>query len=278
MRKSIVLLSMATMICAIGFTSCSDEDVDVIAERKANMKEIELTQRTLSVTPGYNAPSTSITDLVIDLGIGVKFAAFNVGATKVDEPGDFYRWGEIEPSTINTWSVYDYHENFTPRQKDKYDNLTNGGVFYITKYCFDLNGDINDCSAGQTLLSNDDAAYVNWGTDWRMPTVNDFKVLFDNIDTTNDNSDPAKCLTAKMVVDYEDETKYLTITNKTTNVSLVLPFTERIPGLASPGNGCYWTKELSSDKSTYAIYVDSSLSSGETQRCCPCYIRPVLND
>lgn len=42
----------------------------------------------------------------VDLGLSVKWATCNVGATKPEEPGDYFAWGETEPKDYYDWSNY----------------------------------------------------------------------------------------------------------------------------------------------------------------------------
>ncbi len=85
----------------------------------------------------------------VDLGLpsGIKWATCNVGATKPEEYGGYFAWGETSPKTTYDWITY-------------FDTQNNGSTFI--KY----NND-----GGKTVLDlADDAAHVNWGGSWRMPT------------------------------------------------------------------------------------------------------------
>ena len=42
----------------------------------------------------------------VDLGLSVKWATFNLGATKPQASGDFFSWGETEPKSNYSWSTY----------------------------------------------------------------------------------------------------------------------------------------------------------------------------
>ena len=102
-----------------------------------------------------NATDTNGHDYV-DLGLSVKWATCNVGATKPEEYGDYYAWGETEPKTTYSWSTY-------------FDTTDGGSTF--TKYTTD----------GKTVLDlEDDAARANWGGAWRMPTDEEWKELRNN--------------------------------------------------------------------------------------------------
>ena len=89
----------------------------------------------------------------IDLGLSVKWATCNVGATKPEEYGGYYAWGETEEKSNYEWSTYKWC-------KGSYDTMT--------KYCTSSSYGTVD---NKTVLDpEDDVAHVKWGGDWRMPT------------------------------------------------------------------------------------------------------------
>ena len=98
----------------------------------------------------------------VDLGLesGLKWATYNVGATKPTEYGNYYAWSETKPK-----SVYDY-DNLS-----YYDNSTYEFTKYCTSYAY---GHVDN---KEELESMDDAAYVNWGKRWRMPSASEQKEL-----------------------------------------------------------------------------------------------------
>ena len=101
----------------------------------------------------------------VDLGLpsGTLWAAYNLGAKKPEEAGDFFSWGETK--TKNMYSGYD----------TKFLSQFTGGA---VKYCEE------DSIA--TLLAEDDAATCNWGPDWRTPTMDDFRELCENCQWTRE--------------------------------------------------------------------------------------------
>lgn len=92
----------------------------------------------------------------VDLGLpsGIKWATYNVGATEPEDSGDHFAWGETQPKSFYWWK-YSY---------EWYDNVDE----HLTKYCiYSTDGIVDD----KTVLDKeDDAASVNWGGAWRMPT------------------------------------------------------------------------------------------------------------
>ena len=92
----------------------------------------------------------------MDLGLSVKWATFNVGATKPEEYGDYFAWGDTEPKSNYSWDTYKY---------------CNGSPSTLTKYCSTSSYGYNGYTDTKTVLDlEDDAASVNWGGSWRMPT------------------------------------------------------------------------------------------------------------
>ena len=96
----------------------------------------------------------------VDLGLSVKWATCNVGASSLEEYGDFFAWGETEPKEIYDWSTYKWCE---------------GANNKLTKYNTNSSDGVVDNKI--TLDLSDDAARVNWGGRWRTPTVNEINEL-----------------------------------------------------------------------------------------------------
>lgn len=101
----------------------------------------------------------------VDLGLpsGTLWATCNVGANSPEEYGDYFAWGETAPKENYTWTTYKW---------------CNGTWSSLTKYCTDSNYGIVDNKT--ELAPEDDAAYVNWGASWRMPTVVQAQELCNN--------------------------------------------------------------------------------------------------
>jgi hypothetical protein len=105
----------------------------------------------------------------IDLGLSVKWATCNVGASAPEYRGKYYAWGETEIQTAPssywnssryTWDWYSWCF------EDKYD---------LTKYCTDSRYGRPDNKT--TLELSDDVAHVEWGGRWRMPTKEELTEL-----------------------------------------------------------------------------------------------------
>ena len=83
----------------------------------------------------------------VDLGLSVKWATCNVGATSPEEYGHYFAWGETSPKEEYT------EENSLTYEKEMSDIAGNAQY---------------------------DAATANWGGDWRMPTYDELKELSEN--------------------------------------------------------------------------------------------------
>lgn len=95
----------------------------------------------------------------VDLGLpsGTLWATCNVGASTPTEYGYYFAWGETEPKREYNWNSY----------KFGYTDMTDS-VYKVTKYCIDSASGHVDNKA--VLDLEDDAANVNLGKAWRMPT------------------------------------------------------------------------------------------------------------
>ena len=103
---------------------------------------------------------------MIDLGLpsGTKWACCNVGANTPVEYGDYFAWGETAPKSAYLASNYKWY--------------IGGDNNNISKYC--TNSDYGTVDNRTELEPEDDAAYVNWGTGWRMPSLSQIYELLNN--------------------------------------------------------------------------------------------------
>lgn len=98
---------------------------------------------------------------MVDMGLSVKWASYNVGATKPEEYGNFYAYGEIEPKEEYTLENYQwYFEDYNDWDCDEWEKYYKlGATFTGTNY---------------------DVAHVKWGDEWRMPTRAEWNELINN--------------------------------------------------------------------------------------------------
>ena len=112
----------------------------------------------------------------VDLGLpsGLKWASFNLGASKPEEYGDYFAWGETEPKNDYSWATYKWCK---------------GSGYTLTKYCpsddsyyWGGPGSPDNKRSLADYDYEDDAARANWGGEWRMPTYAEFQELINNCD------------------------------------------------------------------------------------------------
>ena len=95
----------------------------------------------------------------VDLGLSVKWAAWNVGADSPEQYGGYYAWGETEEKSDYTWNTYKYW--WSDEDDDHY---------------WDLNEFTN---IGSNISGSQyDVATVKWGNGWRMPTKEELNELY----------------------------------------------------------------------------------------------------
>ena len=107
----------------------------------------------------------------VDLGLSVKWATMNVGASAPQESGEYYAWGELEPKEVYNWVTYTFR--------------TDGDTVYdvqLSKYNTKKNhGTVDKITS---LLRADDVANVKWGSYWRYPTIAEIEELMDEDNCT----------------------------------------------------------------------------------------------
>ena len=114
----------------------------------------------------------------VDLGLssGTLWATMNVGASKPSEAGLYFQWGDTSGYTA-----------------DQVGNGEGKKKFSWADYKFSIDGSSSNFSkyttSGATLELADDAAHVNMGGDWHMPTPDQINELIDNTTTAWTTSD-----------------------------------------------------------------------------------------
>ena len=82
----------------------------------------------------------------VDLGLSVKWATMNVGASTPGDYGDYFAWGEVHPKS-------EYTEKNSQTRKNNISNISGN--------------------------SSSDAACYHWGSSWRLPTEKELEELKD---------------------------------------------------------------------------------------------------
>ena len=108
----------------------------------------------------------------VDLGLpsGTLWATCNVGASKPEEYGDYFAWGETSPKGKYDWKTYKWCD---------------GREFTLNKYCTNSTYGLED--GKKELDPEDDAATVNWGSSWCMPSIKQIEELY-SYTTTKDTT------------------------------------------------------------------------------------------
>ena len=171
---------------------------------------------------------------MVDLGLSVKWATCNVGATTPEGYGEYFAWGETKPKSNYSSSNYTYDADPDPT----------------------------------TLPSYADAATVNWGGAWRMPTAAERTELIDNCTWT--------WTTQNGINGYK-------VTSKTNGNSIFLP----AAGYSLDGSfkntgsdGYYWSSSDDTYSATsyhaYCLrFTSGRLEKGSWSQYCGLSVRPV---
>jgi uncharacterized protein (TIGR02145 family) len=97
-------------------------------------------------------------------GKNIKWASFNLGASKPEEYGDYYAWGEVAPKDNYSWSTYKW---------------CNGSYRTLTKY--NTNSSYGTVVDNKTVLEQeDDVAHLKLSGNWRIPTWEEWEELRTN--------------------------------------------------------------------------------------------------
>ena len=169
----------------------------------------------------------------VDLGLpsGLKWASCNVGATKPEQFGDYFSWGETETKNEYTWSTY------------KWGNGDWDADEHLSKYNTDPS--CGNVDGNTMLLPEDDVAQDKWKGGWRMPTDAEWTELRDYCTWT-------------WTVSYEGTGVAGYIVEGTKNSAIFLPATGHMEDefVLDPGVNCgYWSSNIDPDNPAYAWFV-----------------------
>ena len=174
----------------------------------------------------------------VDLGLpsGTLWAMCNIGAENPEDYGDYFAWGETtgynSGKTDFSWSTYKY---------------CNGSGETLTKY--NGNSGYGTVDNKTELELTDDAAYMNWGSNWRMPSREQFEELINSSYTTTEWTT-------------QNGKNGYKITSKSNGKSIFLPAAGLRSGTSLYGGsgGNYWSRTLyaSSPNLARILYFFSS--------------------
>ncbi|MBO7466777.1 MAG: Ig-like domain-containing protein [Bacteroidaceae bacterium] len=194
-----------------------------------------------------NVANTEYVDL--NLPSGTLWAKCNIGATNPEDYGDYYAWGEIAgyndgKTEFSLETYFDKDENGNPYKK--YNN--DGGLL--------------------ELILEDDAAYMNWGPAWRMPSLEQFEELLNNEYTTTEWTTMNGIYGRK-------------ITSKTNENSIFFPAAGDYEGITfnyGGKRGLYWSRTLTLSGDYVAWFMgfySNDISINNTYRESGLSVRPV---
>ena len=155
--------------------SSSDEEVAVVS---VSGLVIGMNGGPVTITATCGGKSATCATMVkkiqpagaVDLGLpsGLFWASCNLGASKPEDYGDFYAWGETDPKSNYSWTTYQFRTSGDMDGNVKFSKYTStDGLLELQR------GD----KAGEAV---DDAARKQLGGRWRMPTEADFMELINN--------------------------------------------------------------------------------------------------
>ena len=200
----------------------------------------------------------------VDLGLSVKWATCNVGATKPEESGLYFAWGEDKGYVVTkgevqdeTYGIYtaviknadgtDSTKTFAQDFSD-YEHYENGNFVKYTS------------TDGLTTLENDDDGCYLAEKTMRMPTKDEYQELIENTTsawTTNYN---------------ESGVNGVVLTSNTNGNSIFVPAVGYIFGGMLYGfglSGLFWSSSLYSDNVECAfnlVFSEGSLAVGNVVR------------
>ncbi len=185
----------------------------------------------------------------VDLGLpsGTLWATFNVGATKPEDCGSYFAWGETKPKNDYSWSTYAY----------------SGASDLLTKYCTNSYYGLDGFVDNKTILDpEDDAATANWGGDWRMPTLAEQDELVE------------ECAWTWAIINGVNGWKVSSKAPGDTNY-IFLP----ADGDGAHADGDYWSSEIKNSEPHRAFLLDIGMNDYRAYvfggRCYGSSVRPV---
>ncbi|MBR5036429.1 MAG: Ig-like domain-containing protein [Prevotella sp.] len=227
--------------------SSSNEDVAPVRNGRVDAYGYGTAIITCEAADGSGVKATCTVCIVdpttyVDLGLpsGTLWATCNIGASSPEDYGDYFAWGETEGyndgKTDFSWSTYKW---------------CNGSSSTLTKYCTNSSHGYEGFTDNKTELDlEDDAASVNWGPAWRMPSYEQFQELINSSYTTTEWTTQNGVNGGK-------------ITSKTNNNSIFLPAAGYRIGSSlyyAGSDGFYWSRTLYSGdpRNARRLYFGSS--------------------
>lgn len=245
LAESSLTTSQVVQLLVIAFKSHKNGDNSfkrVLSSLTATLKLLESLGKTKSAKKEINGFE------YVEMGDGLKWATCNVGASKPEEKGTDYRWGEVTPGFVGVqdyrWGTYKYMNKYVTKEEyGVVDNLT-------------------------VLEPADDAASVHMGGSWRTPTVEELTKLTDTqlFDWSWDSVNKGYLVVSKIA---GFAGNHIFLPSTTTGI---------VEGVPDSPDGEYWSSSVKKDASIYAHLLDFHqylIRVTSTTRCANCHVRAV---
>ena len=225
--------------------SSSNPDVASVDEQ-GKVTAISVGKATITAEHGGFTATCDVTvelpeSMAVDLGLSVKWASINVGASAPEASGDYYAWGATAPNPGGdySWAKCPYCSEGYGEKFSKY--VPMGKMSYW--------GGSGSLDHKRELEPGDDAAKARLGGKWRTPTSAEFEELFKSCDT--------EWTTVNNV-------NGLKFTSKTNGNSIFLPATGHRDGktvIDAGEEGLYMSSSLATDIPDHAMSFEIKIRS-----------------
>lgn len=163
---------MLPTVLSNGFTMTFETETE-IGTFEYTAKAVEIKRSVFSKKENIDSYATFEDDVpiseMVDLGLSVKWRSYNLGASKPEEYGGYYQWGDLQDITDTNiyldWSNCPYHTG---------SSYSTGWTKYITLSSYGPEDN------KKVLDPEDDVAHVKLGGKWRMPTEAECRELLNN--------------------------------------------------------------------------------------------------
>ena len=193
----------------------------------------------------------------IDLGLSVKWASCNLGATEPEQAGNYYAWGETKPKPVYSWKYYKWSKD-EGKTFTKYNNKPETGKV----------------DNRQVLSPTDDPACMLSEGYWRMPTREELLELMEKCSWRCINLNGALVFEGRSLIN--GNIIYLPLAGVWNGAKLE----------AFNDGGLYWTSSLDTGESSYdngpssawIMYLADEIADLPMERYYGLTIRPVTEE
>lgn len=211
--------------------------------------------------------AASPTEPMVDLGLSVEWSMCNIGAIFPYEAGGFYQWGGKEDVTSTeldlTWSNCPFHTG---------SNESSGWTKYIPEGATSWWSGAGSPDGISVLRADDDIVTSTFGSEWRMPTKDEWLELKNNCTLTwteDYNGTGVKgTIVESNVSGYEGNSIFLPAPGIRTSTELSW----------SDMSGYYWSSTRDTDYYNDADYINTNnhgQTTGPCNRFAGCSVRGV---